>query len=54
MNRDLPADRDKALAATAAGWGRTATAADGPTARAVGPSAGTAPRRTARSTARSR
>jgi len=27
MTRDLPADRDKALAAIAAGWGRTATAA---------------------------
>lgn len=25
--RDLPADREKALAAIAAGWGRTATAA---------------------------
>jgi len=27
MSRDLPADRDKALAAIAAGWGRVATAA---------------------------
>ncbi len=27
MSRELPADRDKALAAIAAGWGRTATAA---------------------------